>query len=150
MNTLNHHEQGQLLLDIELLKQERPLFEANYVKNGGNLKLLKWAECLDGTGMYEIDWKQVEQEQHEGEIEESHFVNEVMAQAELVQACLMSWIECAKSKAIPQGYYLMPIQPSEEMLSDAEKEFNDLDIEDIQDRIVFAHQAMIQVLCRSA
>ena len=45
-------------------------------------------------------------------------------------------------------FYLMPMQPSEEMLKKAELEFQDLefDIDDIQDRIVFSHQAMISVL----
>lgn len=61
----------------------------------------------------------------------------------------MSWVECAKSKAIPDGYYLMPIQPDIEMLEKAELEFDDLNISDIQDRIVFSHQAMIQVLCQN-
>lgn len=43
-----------------------------------------------------------------------------MEHATHVRSCLMSWIECAKSKAIPVGFYLMPMQPSEEMLKKAE------------------------------
>lgn len=52
--------------------------------------------------------------------------------------------------ALPEGYYLMPIQPCEKMLEKAELEFENLDIDDLRDRIVFSHQAMIQVACQSA
>ena len=42
----------------------------------------------------------------------------------------------------------MPIQPTEEMVEEAVLEFEGLNINDIRDRIVFSHQAMIQVFSR--
>ena len=47
------------------------------------------------------------------------------------------------AQAVPEGFVLMPIQPTEEMIKNATCEFYDLDIDDIDDRIVFSHQAMI-------
>lgn len=127
--------------DIAILQRERPLFEANYVQMGGNLKHIKWSECSDGTGLYLADWESLEG--LDSETEEAATEN-----AEHLTGCLLSWVACAKSKAIPEGYFLMPSQPCIEMLSMAEKEFENVDIDDLQDRIVFAHQAMIQVSCK--
>ena len=133
---------------IQLIKQERPLFEENYVKNGGNLQYLKWAECSDGTGSYQADWSAIS----EADISSPDFDEQIQEYADHVSGCFHAWGECAKSKAIPVGFYLMPMQPSEEMLKKAELEFQDLefDIDDIQDRIVFSHQAMISVLSNPA
>ena len=36
-----------------------------------------------------------------------------MQHAEHVRSCLMSWVECAKSKAIPNGWILAPKEPNE-------------------------------------
>ena len=41
-------------------------------------------------------------------------------------------------------FVLVPIQPTQEMIKNATREFYDLDIDDIEDRIVFSHQAMIE------
>lgn len=143
------HKSENDKLHVQLLKQERPLFEANYVKNGGDLHFLKWSETHDGAGDYQPDWEKLAELNHVSFPEENAHIDKVTAHGEHVLSCLMSWVECAKSKAIPDGYYLMPIQPDIEMLKMAELEFDDLDISDIQDRIVFSHQAMIQVLCQS-
>lgn len=145
-NQSKQHEQEQFERDLLVLKRERPLFEENYVNMGGRMDFLKWSECSDGTGSYQPDWTAI----GEADIDEPDFDDQIQEHAEHVTGCLQSWLECAKSKAIPKGYYLMPMQPSLEMLQKAEQEFNDLDIEDIQDRIVFAHQAMIQALTQSA
>lgn len=48
---------------------------------------------------------------------------------------------------LPVGYAIVPIQPTPEMLEDMKKEFaayDDGSEEDIDDCIVFAHQAGIQ------
>ncbi len=50
----------------------------------------------------------------------------------------------AQKVAVPKGFVLMPIQPTKEMIKNATREFYDLDIDDIDDRIVFSHQAMIE------
>lgn len=133
---------------IQLIKQERPLFEENYVKNGGDLQFLTWDECDNGAGDYQPNWEKLSLVKHENAYEENVHNDKIMEHATHVRSCLTSWVECAKSKAIPVGFYLMPMQPSEEMLKKAELEFQDLefDIDDIQDRIVFSHQAMISVL----
>lgn len=128
---------------MALIKKERPLFEENYIKNGGNFQFLKWDECDDGTGSYQVDWETI---QDSG----PQFDEQIQEFAEHVTSCLNSWIECAKSKAIPYGHYLMPMQPDQDMLDKAELEFEGLEIDDIQDRIVFSHQAMIQVFSSSA
>jgi len=135
---------------IPLIQQERPLFEANYIQIGGDLQFLRWGECDDGSGIYQPNWEKIGLLKHETEYAQHDFAERIMHHAEHIQSRFMSWVECARSKAIPVGYYLMPIQPSEEMLKQAELEFHDLDIEDIQDRIVFSHQAMIEVLNQSA
>lgn len=131
---------------MTLIKKERPLFEENYIKNGGKLDYLKWDECNDGTGSYQADWEAIE----EAGIVDAKFDKQIQLDAEDTTSCLHSWVECAKSKAIPEGHYLMPIQPTEEMVEEAVLEFEGLDIDDIRDRIVFSHQAMIQVFSRQA
>lgn len=129
--------------DISLLKQERPLFEANYVKNGGDLSLIKWSECHDGTGSYEVNWGSISGS------EDPDFEEDVMEHASNVQSCLMAWVECAKSKLPPLGYYLMPLQPIQEMVDSAKKELEDCEDEDIEDRIVFTYQAMVKTFIQS-
>ena len=148
LNLAKQDEHEPIFDYIQLIKQERPLFEANYVKNGGNLQYLKWAECSDGTGSYQADWSAIS----EADISSPDFDEQIQEHAYHVSGCLHAWVECAKSKAIPVGFYLMPMQPSEEMLKKAELEFQDLefDIDDIKDRIVFSHQAMISVLSNPA
>ena len=89
---------------VPLIKQERPVFEANYVKNGGDLQFLKWDECDDGTGDYQPDWEKI------GLIDPETSFDE---HAEHVRSCLMSWVECAKSKTIPDGWVLVPKEPNE-------------------------------------
>ncbi|MGB9040242.1 MAG: hypothetical protein WCC23_17275 [Acinetobacter calcoaceticus] len=74
------------------LSIERPLFEENYVENGGDLRFLKWDECTDGNGSYQTDWDAFG---HHNEPEDDE---EIMAHAEHVTSCLMSWAECARLK----------------------------------------------------
>jgi len=94
---------------IPLIKQERPLFEANYVKNGGDLQYLKWDECDDGAGSYQADWEAIS----EADIDDPEFDEEIQEHANHVTSCLHSWVECAKSKAIPDGWILAPKEPNE-------------------------------------
>lgn len=133
----------------QVVKQEQPLFEGDYVKNGGDLQFIVW---VDEVGAYKPNQEKISLIDHGTDCDKHEFEVKIMKHAEHVQSCLMSWVGCAKLKAIPEGYYLMPLQPCEEMLKKAELEFQDLniDIHDIQDRIVFAHQAMIQVRCQSS
>lgn len=98
---------------IPLIKQERPLFEAYYVKNGGVLQFLKWDECSDGAGDYQPDWEKIGLLDHETDYTEHEFGERIMQHAEHVYSCLMSWVECAKSKAIPDGWLLAPKEPNE-------------------------------------
>lgn len=101
---------------IPLIKQERHLFEANYVKNGGDLQFLKWDECDDGAGDYQPDWEKIGLVDHKTSFDEHEFGEKIMQHAEHVRSCLMSWAECAKSKAIPDGYVLMPIEPTQNLI----------------------------------
>lgn len=136
----------------ELIKIERPLFEANYVENGGDLQFLKWLETSDGLGGYAPDYDALQIDGGSLDIEEVFTIDEVSEHANDVQSRLMTWVECAKSKAIPKGYYVLPIQPTEEMLTAAKDEFQDIDIDDLDvldDCIVFAHQAMIEAYNKS-
>lgn len=136
-------KQDLVKADIELLKHERPLFEANFVKLGGNLDMIKWSECDDGTGTYEPDWLNIPDN------DDPEFGDHIMEHASHVQSCLMAWVECAKSKAIPKGYYLMPLQPSQEMIESAKKELQETVDDDLEDRIVFVHQAMVKTHLQS-
>lgn len=98
---------------IPLIKQERPLFEENYVKNGGDLQFIKWDECSDGEGDYRPDWDKLSQIKHEDSFEETEFNQQILDHAEHVTSCLMSWVECARMKAIPEGWVLAPLEPIE-------------------------------------
>ncbi|SSR05700.1 hypothetical protein [Acinetobacter baumannii] len=74
------------------LSIERQLFEKNFVENGGELRFLKWDECSDGNGSYEIDWDKF------GIINDPEDDDAIDDYAEHVTSCLMSWVECAKIK----------------------------------------------------
>lgn len=141
---MTENEQREELISI--LKIERPLFEANLIERGSDqLAYLKWNECDDGTGEYGVDWEATAKAGLNSEMEE-HLLEDAVS----VTSSLMTWVQCAKAKAIPDGYFLMPSQLNEEMLDAAKKEFGDDDIDDLEDKIVFAHQAMISVVCQSA
>lgn len=98
---------------IPLIKQERPLFEANYIKNGGDLQLLIWDECDDGAGNYQPNWEEIGLIDHKTSFDEHEFGEKIMQHAEHVHSCFMSWVECAKSKTIPDGWILAPKEPNE-------------------------------------
>lgn len=102
-------KQEALLKEIEVLNRERPLFEANYVLLGGSLQFLKWEECDNGTGTYQPDWEAIS----DSNISESNFDEEILEHSNIVDSCLHSWVECAKSKAIPDGWVLAPKEPIE-------------------------------------
>lgn len=74
------------------LSIERPLFEKNFVENGGDLQFLKWDECTDGNGSYQTDWDAFG---HHNETEDDEAI---MEHAEHVTSCLMSWLNCARLK----------------------------------------------------
>ena len=98
---------------IPLIKQERPLFEAHYVKANGDLQFLKWVEYDDGLCVYEPDWEKIGLLVHTNSSDEDKFGENIMQHAHHVRSCLMSWVECAKSKAIPDGWVLAPKEPTE-------------------------------------
>ncbi|ENU92100.1 hypothetical protein F971_01987 [Acinetobacter vivianii] len=98
---------------IPLIKKERPLFEANYVQKGGDLQYLKWDECDNGSGDYQPNWEEIGLIDHETSFDEHEFNENIVQHAEHVNSCLMSWVECAKSKAIPDGWILAPKEPNE-------------------------------------
>lgn len=94
---------------------ERLAFEQNFVKNGGSLALLKWDACDDGAGTYQPDWIAIKESGiHRDEL--SEYGDIMLQKAERVSICLLSWLECAASKQIPDGFILMPKQATPEML----------------------------------
>lgn len=98
---------------IPLVQQERPLFEANYLKNGGDLEFLIWDECDNGAGDYQPNWEKIGLVDHENDYAEHEFGEKMMEHAKHVHSCLMSWVECAKSKAAPDGWILAPKEPND-------------------------------------
>lgn len=91
---------------------EREAFAANYVEMGGRMQFLEWDGCEDGAGTYKPDWAAIA----EAGISSFDFDEEIQEHAEHVTGCLMAWLQCAETKAIPEGYVLMPIEPSEKAL----------------------------------
>lgn len=53
-------------------------------------------------------------------------------------------------EALPVGYVIVPIQPTKAMLKLAAEEYGDLDISvgELKERLVFAHQAMVEGFMR--
>ena len=51
---------------------------------------------------------------------------------------------------LPVGYVILPIQPTKSMLKLAAEEYGDLDISvgELEERLVFAHQAMVEGFMR--
>lgn len=51
---------------------------------------------------------------------------------------------------LPVGYVIVPIQPTKAMLKLAAEEYGDLDISvgELKERLVFAHQAMVEGFMR--
>ncbi|WP_411583123.1 hypothetical protein [Acinetobacter nosocomialis] len=72
------------------LSIERPLFEENFVENGGDLDDLVWEGCTDGNGSYQPNWNECEFEHGEDE--------EVIFKAKQITSKLNTWLECAKLK----------------------------------------------------
>lgn len=146
-NIAKQYDQEQFQLEILVLKQERPLFEENYLKLGGRLQYLKWDECDDGTGSYQADWDAISK----ANISDSEFDEQIMEHAEHVTSCLHSWVECAKSKAIPEGWVLVPKEPTEHMLTKGHSTFIgafDCKLNGAQS-LHCAYNAMIQSLSES-
>lgn len=125
---------------INLLNKERPLFEANFVENGGSLRYLEWQSNLDGSGEYKPNWELISKEVDDV----PDFNQEVSALAEIVSASLHGWINSAICHKLPSGVYLMPMQPTQAMIDQAKIEYEDEDIDDLDDKVVFAHQAMLK------
>lgn len=73
--------------DLVLIQVHRPVFEANYIHNGGSLAHLRWEECADGSGSYQPDWSN---------ISDSEITDSIAKLADHVTGCLSSWIECVK------------------------------------------------------
>lgn len=105
----NQNNAKDIKLEIELIRKERPLFEANYIKNSRKLQFLKWDECDDGAGGYVVDWESIDEESSN----DPEFTDDLSELAARVSSCLMAWVECAKEKQIPEGWVLAPIEPIE-------------------------------------
>lgn len=88
---------------------EREAFAANYVEMGGRMQFLEWDGCDDGAGTYKPDWAAIV----EAGVSSFDFDEEIQAHAEHVTSCLMAWLQCAETKAIPEGWVLAPIEPNE-------------------------------------
>lgn len=126
---------------VKMVQQERHAFEKNYVDCGGRLNFLKWEQSADGAGSYIVDWEQLDNQGANGD----ESTDDLVELAEHITGCLFSWVECAKLKQIPKGMVLMPLQPTKEMIKAAVSEFEDSDTDDVEDKVVFAHQAMANV-----
>lgn len=119
LNLLKQNGHEPLFDYIQLIKHERPLFEANYTKNGGDLQFLTWDECDDGAGDYQPNWGEIGLIDHKTALDEHEFGENIMQHASHVRSCLMSWVECAKSKAIPDGWVLAPKEPNDKQKATA-------------------------------
>lgn len=125
--------------DIGYWEKERPVFEANYLKLNDKFKYVSWVAWEDGTGYYQPDWELI----HKDGLSGLDFDNQLLEVSKIATARLHSWIECAKYKCIPDGHYIIPIQPDGNMIDRAIEEFDGIEVDNLEDRIVFAHQAMI-------
>lgn len=100
-------------MEFNSQKELRPLFEENFVALGGSLAGLKWEECSDGAGSYEVDWGNFAYPEDEDEMDADR---SIMFHAHLVTCCLTSWIESAKvARTTPEGYKVVPVEPTEKM-----------------------------------
>lgn len=107
------------------IQKQRGMFEAYLLSQGVDLKYMP---CIYFNGeSYDQDDGDEDYQEALGEIN-------------------LGWNawQQAQKVAVPEGFVLMPIQPTKEMIKNATREFYDLDIDDIDDRIVFSHQAMIE------
>lgn len=119
---------------IKLLNKERPKFEKEFSKVEYVMDFMEW----DYTKNAYVVNPLTNTLQHS--VIESH--------CEELTKYLHVWTTCAKANKIPKGYYLMPIQPTEEMIDAAEKELENCERErdSIQDTIIFVYQSMIQIM----
>lgn len=124
---------------------ERAAFEKDFMQRGGQLNYLKWVELKDQTAAYQVDWTAIE----DANISEPEFNESIQSQAEYASGCLESWVGCAKSKANAQGFFTIPSMPDKDMIKAAIQEFNNPETSNLEDKIVFAHQAMISTYMRN-
>lgn len=96
-------------MNVEL---ECKAFAENFIAKGRSLQYLKIEESEDGTLSYQPDWNAIE----EAGIDDFEHTNEIAEHAEYVTVCLRVWLECAKTKVFPEGYVLMPKDPSEDLI----------------------------------
>ncbi len=87
-------------------------FADNYITNGGSLQYLKLEVYEDGAFSYQTDWNAIE----EAGIEDFEFTNNITEHAKHVTGRLITWLECAKAKVIPEGYVLMPKEVNQELI----------------------------------
>lgn len=134
----------------DLLLRELPLFEQHITRMGGHLQFIQWDHEQD---CYQLNWSAI-QAANQGSNQPEDDLKEVHASyAAFMTSNFYIWLSCAEGKALPEGYYAVPMQPTEEMVENAKKEFQ-IDEEEyeeqygesLDDHIVFAHQAMIQTL----
>lgn len=88
---------------------ERQAFEKNYIQKGGDISLLVWKQGDDGKGRYDPNWSLIAND-------DPVYKEKISQQAEQVTACLISWLECAKTKMISDGYILMPKEPTQVLI----------------------------------
>lgn len=85
-------------LAIERQKRERPLFEANYVENGGDIENLIWVACTDDLGAYEPDWSNIGKIEHPSTLDKYFFKEKIVVHATHVNQRLESWVQSVTSK----------------------------------------------------
>lgn len=88
---------------------DRKAFEENFIIIGGSLNHLKWDECSDGTGIYQPDFENIESN-------DSKYLDSIKVLADNATSSLALWSHCVKLNAIPEGYILMPIEPTQELI----------------------------------
>lgn len=96
-------------MNVEL---ECKAFAENYIAKGRSLEYLKIEQSEDGTLSYQPDWNALE----EAGIDDFEHTNDLAEHAEYVTICLRAWLDCAKTKAVPKGYVLMPKEVSQELI----------------------------------
>jgi hypothetical protein len=88
---------------------DRKAFEENYKAIGGSLNLLKWDECSDGTGIYQPDYENIDSD-------DPVYLEDIKDMAENASSSFALWSQCLKFNAIPDGYVLMPTEPTQELI----------------------------------
>lgn len=126
--------------------RELPLFEQSITRMGGHLQSIQWDHEL---GTYRVKDSILQTlEDDLKELQNSH--------AALMTSNFYIWLASSETRSLANGYYIVPMQPTQEMIDRAKQEFKvdedeyeELYGESLEDHIVFAHQAMVQAYQQS-